>query len=324
MAKGKKVLVIGGCGYIGSHMVKCLLESKYEVVVLDDLSTGFSDSLLGGDLVIGDYGDRLLLNELFAQHRFDGVLHFAGLIQVGESVLDPAKYYQSNVVKTLILLEAIKDHLIPYLVFSSTAAVFGSPLFTPIDETHPCNPINPYGLSKYIVEKILADFDRAYGLRYVVLRYFNAAGADPDGRIGERHTPETHLIPLVLKAALGKSPLTIFGCDYETLDGTCIRDYVHVDDLAKAHLLALEYLYADGKSDSFNLGNGAGFSIKQIINTVEIVTKTKVNFQYHERREGDPAVLIADATKAKNILGWSLMYENIDTIIKHAWNWERK
>jgi UDP-glucose 4-epimerase len=324
MAKDKKVLVIGGCGYIGSHMVKCLLESKYEVVVLDDLSTGFSDSLLGGDLVIGDYGNRLLLNELFARHSFDGVLHFAGLIQVGESVLDPARYYQSNVVKTLILLEAIKDHLIPYLIFSSTAAVFGSPLFTPIDETHPCNPINPYGMSKYIVEKMLADFDRAYGLRYVVLRYFNAAGADPNGRIGERHTPETHLIPLVLKAALGKSPLTIFGCDYETLDGTCIRDYVHVDDLAKAHLLALEYLYADGKSDSFNLGNGAGFSIKQIINTVEIVTKTKVNFQYHERREGDPAVLIADATKAKNILGWSLMYENIDTIIKHAWNWERK
>jgi UDP-glucose 4-epimerase len=297
MNNGSRILlVIGGCGYIGSHMVKCLLKAGHEVVVLDDLSAGYRDGMLGGELVVGDCGDRSVLQTLFSGRKFDGVLHFASLIQVGESVVEPAKYYQSNVAKTLTLIEAMKDHSVGPLIFSSSAAVFGEPVHTPIDEDHPCQPINPYGMSKYMVENMLADFDRAYGLRSVALRYFNASGADPEARIGERHVPETHLIPLALQAVLGLKPaLKVFGRDYDTPDGTCIRDYIHVDDLADAHLLALEYLWAGGTSTAFNLGNGAGFSVQEVLDTVGRVTGRPVPAEDAPRREGDPSRLVADA-----------------------------
>ena len=321
----KTILVIGGCGYIGSHMVKRLLNAGHQVIVLDDLSAGYRDSLLGGELVVGDCGRRDVLDTLFSGHAFDGVLHFASLIQVGESVADPARYYQSNVAKTLMLIEAMKDHEVGSLVFSSTAAVFGEPDYVPIDEAHPRRPINPYGMSKLMVETMLADFDRAYGLRSVALRYFNAAGADPQGRIGERHEPETHLIPLALQAVLGRRPaLRVFGRDYDTPDGTCIRDYIHVDDLAEAHLLALEYLWNGGASDVFNLGNGAGFSVQAVLDAVERVTRRKVPVEDAPRRSGDPARLVADSSRARSVLGWQPRYADLDTIVRDAWRWEQK
>lgn len=321
----KKLLVVGGCGYIGSHMVKCLLETGHQVTVLDDLSAGFKDSLLGGELIVGDCGDKALLNQLFTKTQFDGVLHFASYIQVGESVVNPAKYYQNNVAKTLTLLEAMKDHAVKNLIFSSTAAVFGEPDYTPIDEKHACQPINPYGMSKRMVELMLADFNKAYGLRSVALRYFNAAGADPQARIGERHDPETHLIPLALQAVLGKRPpLKVFGRDYDTPDGTCIRDYIHIDDLSTAHLLALQYLWQDGKSTAFNLGNGAGFSVQEVLDAVEKVAGIKVPAEDAPRRAGDPARLVADSTLAKKILGWQPRYAELETIVQHAWQWEQR
>ena len=320
----KKLLVIGGCGYIGSHMVKRLLQAGHKVIVLDDLSSGYRDSLLGGDLIIGDCGDQALLKRLFSGHRFDGVLHFASLIQVSESVVDPAKYYECNVAKTLTLLQAMKDHQVGPLIFSSTAAVFGEPIQLPINEEHPRQPVNPYGASKWMVERMLQDFDRAYGLRSVALRYFNAAGADPEARIGERHQPETHLIPLALQAVLGKRPpLKVFGRDYDTVDGTCIRDYIHVDDLADAHWRALEYLWKGGKTTAFNLGNGAGFSVQQVLDTVRDVTGVIVPAEDAPRREGDPARLVADATAAKAQLGWQPLYSQLATIVEHAWAWEQ-
>ena len=323
MKSKKSILVIGGCGYIGSHMVKHLLEAGHHVTVLDDLSSGFQDSLLGGELIIADCGDRTALDTLFSSHKFNGVLHFASLIQVGESVLNPAKYYQSNVAKTLTLIEAMKDHNVGPLVFSSTAAVFGEPLYIPIDEKHVRAPINPYGMTKHMVENMLSDFDHAYGLRSVALRYFNASGADPSGRIGERHEPETHLIPLALQAVLGRKPaLKVFGRDYETADGTCIRDYIHVDDLAEAHLLALEYLWNDGESTAFNLGNGAGFSVQEVLDAVMEVTGRLVPIEDAPRRAGDPAVLIADASNAHKILGWQPKYSQLEVIVRHAWLWE--
>lgn len=325
MSKSKKLLVIGGCGYIGSHMVKCLLNAGHDVVVLDDLSAGYKENMLGGELVVGDCGDRALLDRLFSGHHFDGVLHFASLIQVGESVVNPAKYYQCNVAKTLTMIEAMKDHGIGALIFSSTAAVFGEPVYTPINEAHPRQPINPYGMSKHMVETILRDFDHAYGFRSVALRYFNAAGADPEARIGEGHEPETHLIPLALQAALGKRPaLKVFGRDYDTPDGTCIRDYIHVDDLADAHLLALEYLWNGGASTVFNLGNGEGFSVQEVLNTIERVTGKPVPAEDAPRREGDPARLVADASTAKLTLGWKPRYADLETIVQHAWQWELK
>lgn len=325
MPDARQLLVIGGCGYIGSHMVKCLLAAGHRVVVLDDLSAGYRDSLLGGELVLGDCGDRGLLDGLFARTAFDGVLHFASLIQVGESVREPALYYQNNVAKTLTLLEAMKDHGVGPLIFSSTAAVFGEPERVPIDEAHPRRPINPYGMSKHMVEAMLQDFDRAYGLRSVALRYFNAAGADPEARIGERHDPETHLLPLALQAVLGRRPaLKVFGRDYDTPDGTCIRDYIHVDDLADAHLRALEYLWRGGESAAFNLGNGAGFSVQEVLDTVAAVTGRPVPAHEAPRREGDPARLVADSALARSSLGWQPRYGDLATIVRHAWQWEQK
>lgn len=324
-APRKHLLVIGGCGYIGSHMVKCLANAGHDVTVLDDLSAGFRDAMLAGALVEGDFGNRELLDSLFERNAFDGVLHFASLIQVGESVIDPAKYYRNNVARTLTLLEAMKDHRVGPLIFSSTAAVFGEPEYIPIDEAHRCQPINPYGMSKRMVEHMLADFDRAYGLRSVALRYFNAAGADPEARIGERHEPETHLVPLAVQAALGRhSALKVFGRDYDTRDGTCIRDYIHVDDLADAHLLALEYLWQGGASAAFNLGNGEGFSVQEVLDSVARVSGTAVPFENAPRRAGDPARLVADARRAREVLGWRPRHAELDTIVRHAWQWERQ
>ncbi|MGP8289772.1 UDP-glucose 4-epimerase GalE [Vreelandella zhanjiangensis] len=320
-----KLLVVGGCGYIGSHTVKHLLYKGHDVVVLDNLSTGFKESLLGGALIIGNCGNRKHLDRLLATHSFDGVLHFASLIQVGEPVVNPGKYYLNNVVNTLTLLQALKDHQVGPLVFSSTAAVYGEPQTPLLSEDHTQKPLNPYGMSKLMVEHMLKDFSHAYGLRSVALRYFNASGADPLTRIGERHAPETHLIPLALQAALGlRGPLSVYGRDYATPDGTCIRDYIHVDDLAEAHLLALEYLWQGGETAAFNLGNGDGFSVQQVLDTIEGVTGYAVPFENAPRRSGDPARLVADAQLAKQTLGWAPRYATLPTIIKHAWQWEAK
>ncbi|OGA52516.1 MAG: UDP-glucose 4-epimerase GalE [Betaproteobacteria bacterium RIFCSPLOWO2_12_FULL_62_58] len=319
------VLVIGGAGYIGSHMVKLLLESGNSVTVLDNFSTGHRDAILGGEVIEGDLGDQPILDRIFSSHRFDGVIHFASLIQVGESVEKPDRYYRNNVANTLNLLEAMHEHGAGNLIFSSSAAVFGEPECVPIDERHPKNPVNPYGTSKLMVERMLADFDHAYGLRSMSLRYFNAAGADPDGLLGERHDPETHLIPLVLQAASGRRrAVKVFGRDYDTPDGTCIRDYVHVVDLCEAHLLALAYLGDGGQTDAFNLGNGNGFSVQEVIDTAQRVTGRAIGVEDAPRRPGDPARLVADASRARQELGWAPRYTNLERIVEDAWRWESR
>lgn len=317
------VLVVGGAGYIGSHMVACLAQHGAEVTVFDNLCAGHRDAVLAGELVVGDLADRTALEALFGRTRFDAVIHFASFIQVGESVVDPAKYYRNNVANTLNLLEVMCAAGVKQLVFSSTAAIFGVPQADRIDEAHPQQPINPYGSSKLMLERMLEDFDRAYGLKSVCLRYFNAAGADPQGRLGERHEPETHLIPLVLQAAAGRrEALTIHGDDYPTADGTCIRDYIHVADLSEAHWLALQHLQAGKGSARFNLGNGQGFSVKQVIDVAERVTGRRVPLVYGPRRAGDPPVLVADSGRAKAELGWQPQFAALETIIAHAWQWE--
>ncbi len=317
------VLVLGGAGYIGSHMVWQLGQFGVRVVVLDDLSSGHADAVPGAELVQGSMANVALLDSLFASHRFDAVMHFASFIQVGESVVDPAKYYANNVANTLLLLDAMRRHRVRQFIFSSTAAVFGEPAYCPIDEAHPLSPINPYGRSKLMIEQVLADYARAYGLRSVSLRYFNAAGAHPDALLGERHEPETHLIPLVLQAVAGKRPhISVFGTDYPTPDGTCIRDYIHVMDLADAHWRALQYLQAGGETTVFNLGNGGGFSVKQVIDTAAQVTGLPVPVQYGTRRAGDPARLVADATQARQVLGWQPQYASLESIVAHAWRFE--
>jgi UDP-glucose 4-epimerase len=318
-----QVLIVGGAGYIGSHMVHMLLERGHGTVVLDNLATGYRDAVLGGELVVADLADAAALEALFSSHRFDAVMHFASFIQVGESVRDPAKYYRNNLAHTLTLLEAMQRHGVGRFIFSSTAAIFGEPEYVPIDEQHPRRPINPYGFSKLAVERVLSDFDHAYGMRSVCLRYFNAAGADPQARIGERHEPETHLIPLVLQAASGRrSHIDIFGADYDTPDGTCIRDYIHVVDLCEAHLLALERLQQGATSAAYNLGNGSGFSVQEVIAAAERVAGTQIARNMAARRAGDPARLVADATLARAELGWRPRYANLETIVRHAWQWE--
>ena len=316
------VLVVGGAGYIGSHMVWLLGQLSAKVVVLDDLSGGHADAVMCGELVRGSMADAALLDGLFAAHRFDAVMHFASFIEVGESVADPAKYYANNVAHTLLLLDVMRKHGVRQFIFSSTAAVFGEPIYCPIDEEHPKNPINPYGRSKLMIEQVLGDYTLAYGLRSVSLRYFNAAGAHPDGLLGERHEPETHLIPLVLQAVAGKrSQIGVFGTDYPTADGTCIRDYIHVMDLADAHWRALQYLQAGGETAVFNLGNGSGYSVTQVIDAARQVTGLPVPVQYGPRRVGDPARLVADATRARVVLGWKPLYAELETIVRHAWLW---
>jgi UDP-glucose 4-epimerase len=287
-------------------MVKHLMGKGHQVIVVDNLSTGYRDAVLADSFFQIDIANRSELDQVFQHHPIDAVFHFASYIQVGESVIAPAKYYENNVSATLTLLQAMVAADVKKFVFSSTAAVYGNPEYVPIDEAHPKQPINPYGQSKLMVERILQDFDHAYGLKSVCLRYFNAAGADPDALLGERHEPETHLIPLVLQAASGRrEAINVFGQDYETDDGTCVRDYIHIVDLADAHLKAVDYLNAGHSSRAFNLGNGNGFSVNQIIQAAEAVTGKTIPVIYGERREGDPAILVADATAANQILGWT-------------------
>mgnify|MGYP000350740150 CR=1 FL=1 len=320
-----KVLVTGGAGYIGSHMVKLLLARGIDVVTIDDLSCGHREAVVGGDFVLGDVGDRACMTEVLGRWRFDAIMHFASFIQVGESVRDPAKYYRNNLAGTLTLLDSAVAAGVKRFVFSSSAAIFGEPRYTPIDEAHPTQPISPYGYSKLAIERILADYDHAYGLRSVCLRYFNAAGADPSGELGERHEPESHLIPLVLQAASGRrSSVSIYGNDYPTPDGTCVRDYVHIVDLCEAHLLALEQMQQSDRSAAYNLGNNRGYSVSEVVRAVETVAQRRVRVELRGRRPGDPAVLVADANKAITELNWRPRFNDIETIVAHAWGWEQR
>ena len=323
----QNILVVGGAGYIGSHVVLALKRAGYDVVILDNLIYGHKDlveQVLQVELVIGDIADRTLLDRLFKTHNIAAVMHFAAYAYVGESVEEPAKYYRNNFMGSLILLEAMLAASVTKLVFSSTCATYGIPTTVPVTEEHPQNPINPYGASKLMVERILSDFAQAYDFRSVCFRYFNAAGADPTGLLGEDHTPETHLIPLVLLAALGKrESVSIFGTDYPTPDGSCIRDYIHVTDLAQAHLLGLEYLLKGGNSDVFNLGNGNGFSVREVIETAHKVTGKDIKVIERDRRPGDPPCLVGSGKKATKILGWNPQYSQLDDILSHAWQWHQ-
>lgn len=321
----KKILITGGAGYIGSHTVRLLANRGYQIIVLDNLVYGHREAIINQEveLIVGDLGDKELTARLFEYHEFDAVIHFAAYAFVGESVVDPEKYYQNNIAAPLNLLEVMRKNDCNKFIFSSTCATYGNPQYTPIDENHPQNPINPYGQSKLMLELILKDYAKAYGTKYAFLRYFNASGASPDGLIGEDHNPETHLIPLILDAVAGDRPhITVFGSDYETPDGTCIRDYIHVDDLATAHLAALEHLLADKESVICNLGTGVGVSVKEMITKVEEVTGRKVPVVYGERRAGDPPYLFANPTHAKNTLGWEAKYKDVKDIITHAWAWK--
>ena len=314
------ILVIGGAGYIGSHLVKMLASEPVAFFVFDNLSTGHADTVPTEQLIIGDLSNINEIRACFQNHKIDLVMHFASSISVGESVADPAKYYRNNVASTLNLLDAMREHDVNRIIFSSTAAVYGDPIETPISIHHPRNPKNPYGKSKMMMEDIMMDYHHAYGLQTIFLRYFNAAGADPSGDIGERHEPETHLIPLALQVANGtRKKLVVYGTDYDTPDGTCIRDYVHVCDIAKAHIQAMYYLFQTQQSGCFNLGTSIGHSVKEVIDAVERVTEKKLSIVYADRRAGDPPVLVADAIEAKNSLGWQPSYTKLDNIIRDAW-----
>lgn len=320
-----RIFITGGAGFIGSHMVAALGEKGFEVLVYDNLSTGHSDSLLYGKLVIGDLADMSLMRKILEEFRPDAVIHFAAFIQVGESVKEPLKYYANNSVNAVNLLHAMMDLGIRKFIFSSTAALYGHPMNIPITEADPIRPINPYGWSKAFVEQVLQDLSLAKDLRYIALRYFNAAGADPQARIGERHDPETHLIPLILKAAKGeRTHIAIHGTDYATPDGTCIRDYIHVVDLVDAHILALTYLFNGGNSDAFNCGYGHGYSVREVVNVARTITGIDFPVKESARREGDPAILVADSTKLKQKLNWNPRYDDLEYIVKTAWEWERK
>lgn len=315
----KSILVVGGAGYIGSHMVAALKRANYFPVVLDNLSTGHQTAVKDAKLFVGSMSDQALLDELFATYSFEAVMHFASFIQVGESMTHPEKYYSNNVVATFHLLQAMLKWNVKKIIFSSTAAVYGEPVNIPIKEDHPLAPINPYGHSKRMVEQILEDFAKAYALQFISLRYFNAAGADVLNQLFECHQPETHLIPLVLQAAEGVSgPVHVFGRDYPTPDGTCIRDYIHVMDLCQAHLLALQALLDGKKNGFYNLGTGSGFSVQEVIQTVEKVTGLTVPIKEAPRRIGDPAILIADPSKAFAELNWQPKFSDLNTIVQNA------
>lgn len=322
------ILVTGGAGYIGSHAALALKKAGYNVIILDNLSYGHQeivDDVLQVKLIIGDTSDRTLLDQLFTTHKIDGVIHFAAYIAVGESVQEPGKYYSNNVASTLNLLEAMLAHGINKIVFSSTCAVYGMPQEVPMTESHPHNPLSPYAASKDMVERILSDFDTAFNLKSVAFRYFNACGADPGGLLGEDHTPETHLIPLALLTALKKrETLYIFGTDYDTPDGTCVRDYIHVNDLADAHVLGLKYLLAGGASEVFNLGNGNGFSVREVIETAREVTGLEIPVVESDRRAGDAPILVGSSQKVREMLGWNPNYADLKQIISHAWQWHQK
>jgi len=319
------VLVAGGAGYIGSHAVKALRAAGHEVVVYDDLSAGHRQAaaLAGAPLEVGDVRNGVRLAEVMRAHRVDAVMHFAARLSVGESVTDPAGYYDSNVAGTLTLLQTMAAEGVTRFIFSSTAATFGNPVETPITEDHPQRPINAYGETKLAVERALPHFERAYGIRWTALRYFNAAGADPEGTLGEDHDPEIHVIPRAIDAALGRDAFSIYGDDYDTPDGTCLRDYVHVTDLASAHRLALEALRAGGESAAYNLGNGRPVSVREVVTAVERVTGRAVAAGVGARRPGDPGVLYASSDRIKRALGWTPAYESIDVIVETAYRWRQ-
>ena len=325
MSSLKTILVTGGAGYIGSHTCKVLKRNGYLPVTYDNLVYGHKEAVKWGPFEEGDILDSDRLREVFDKYEPIAVIHFAAFGYVGESVVDPGKYYTNNVAGTLNLLEGMRDVGCEKIVFSSTCATFGIPGALPLTEASPQRPINPYGWSKLMIEQILADYDTAYGLKHVALRYFNAAGADLDGEVGENHTPETHLIPLVLEAALGKrEKIVVYGNDYETPDGTAIRDYVHVMDLADAHVNSLELLATTGASDQFNLGSETGTSVKEIIDITASVSDRRVPFEYGPRREGDPPLLVANAEKAKRTLKWEPQFSDTETIIQSAYAWHKR
>ena len=328
LADKPTILVTGGAGYIGSHAVLALQQAGYQSIILDNLIYGHRDlaeKVLQVPLIVGDISDRVLLAELFANYNIAAVMHFAAYAYVGESMKEPVKYYRNNVGGTLALLESMLAASVKRLVFSSTCATYGIPQSVPIKENDPQIPINPYGASKLMVERMVQDFNAAYGLQSVIFRYFNAAGADAAGRLGEDHIPEPHLIPRLLLAALGKrDSFTIFGTDYPTPDGTCVRDYIHVADIAQAHVLGLEYLLQGGNSTSFNLGNGTGFSVRQVIDTASLVTDKVIDYQQGERRQGDPPILISSSERARTILGWQPQYPALADAIRHAWQWHQR
>jgi len=319
------ILIVGGAGYIGSHVNKLLTKKGYETVIFDNLSRGHREFVKWGEFFEGDLLDIGRLRSCFESYRIEAVMHFSAFALVEESVLYPEKYYQNNVIGTLNLLQVMREFGVKHFIFSSTCATYGLPEKIPISEDHPQDPINPYGRTKLMIEKTLEDYDRAYDLKHINLRYFNAAGADPDGEIGELHHPETHLIPLVIYAAKGlNEEIKIFGTDYPTKDGTCIRDYIHVMDLADAHIKALQYLMDKNESDSFNLGNGNGHSVREVIEAVRKVSKKDFKVVEAGRREGDPPVLISSSEKAIETLKWKPQYEDLDMIIETAWRWHKK
>jgi UDP-glucose 4-epimerase len=320
------ILLVGGAGYIGSHMNKLLNKRGYRTVVFDNLVYGSREFVKWGEFVLGDLADKDQIRLCFRKYSIDAVMHFSAFAYVSESVADPARYYLNNVANTLNLLEVMREEgEVRHFIFSSSCATYGIPEEIPITENHPQKPVNPYGRSKLMIEEILKDYDKAYGMKHVSLRYFNAAGADAEGDIGERHNPETHLIPLTIYAALGiNEDVKIFGTDYSTRDGTCIRDYIHVTDLADAHVRAMEYLKTREESDSFNLGNGNGYSVKEIIETVRRISKKDFEVIEAERRDGDPPVLVGSSRKAMETLGWRPQYADIETIVETAYRWHSK
>jgi len=314
-----KILVVGGAGYIGSHMVLTLRQNGYIPIVLDNLSTGHRDAVLDAELIVGDMNDTALLMSIMKQHEFKAIMHFASYIEVGESVRLPFKYYQNNVCATLNLLEVMLKNNVKHFIFSSTAAVYGEPKSSLITESHPLAPVNPYGRSKWMVEEMLKDFAKSDGLRYAVLRYFNAAGADQSARLAERHEPESHIIPTIFQVLLGqRHDMMVFGHDYPTADGTCIRDFIHVTDLCQAHLLALQVLLNKGDHIICNLGTGRGYSVLEVIQSVSKVLGKRIPFKFGPRRLGDVAILVADATRAQQLLQWAPQYSDLDTIVDHA------
>jgi UDP-glucose-4-epimerase GalE len=320
-----KVLVCGGAGYIGSHTVKSLLREGFEVVIFDNFSSGREELVSGGEVIRGDLDDKEPIRRVFSTRDIGAVLHFASLIQVAESYINPQRYYTHNLSTSLNLFEAMLEAGVKKIIFSSSAAVYGAPQEIPITESHPLNPINPYGYTKLFVERILQDYDKAYGLRFIALRYFNAAGADPDGDLGEMHDPETHLIPNILLFLLGKRrSFDLYGTDFPTPDGTAIRDYIHVTDLAEAHVLALRKLLASAESDFINLGANQGFSVLEVVKKVEEITRRKVPFRALPKRLGDVPVLLASKEKAEERLGWKLRYSELETIIETAWRWHNR
>lgn len=321
----KNVLVVGGAGYIGSHMCKYLAKNGYQPVVLDNLVYGHREAVKWGPFFEGSMTDDNLVNSIFSKYTIEAVMHFAAFCYVGESVTDPAKYYRNNVAATIALLEKMVENKVTNFIFSSTCATYGEPVEIPISEQHPQNPINPYGKSKLMVEHILNDFHNAYDMQYVALRYFNASGADPEGELGEDHRPESHLIPLVLQTALGqRESINIFGTDYPTSDGTCIRDYIHINDLAQAHYLALDRLLNHLPGGQYNLGTGNGFSVKEVIDMAAKITGKSIHTNSTDRRPGDPASLISSSEKVIKELGWKPQFSDLHTIIETAWNWHNK